>query len=250
MKNFVKKLDTSSELLIQRYKNGIRLIRPDQYAKNNYFLLGAIEKFLELPFNVYFLNCDSIIQNMNEITAETMQFQSISNAIGKSMLHVAERRSAQSIINGDIQVLTNQSMKFFDHKFDFKNGKICHGLSIKYPWYDHNCRLIGVFGISVIFGLQPLADSLTYIAQLGLLNSTQIKYHASDYITPLPFKNINLSRQENLCLKYLMQGKSAKAIANILSLSKRTVEHYIENIKNKMGVSSKYELMLKIMNHQ
>lgn len=52
-----------------------------------------------------------------------------------------------------------------------------------------------------------------------------------------------LSPREEECLNLFKQGKSAQATAAILGLSERTVEHYFEHIKNKMGCSSKWELL-------
>lgn len=50
------------------------------------------------------------------------------------------------------------------------------------------------------------------------------------------------SRREKQCLKWLLKGKSSKETANYLGLSRRTVESYFENIKNKLGCWSKNEL--------
>lgn len=52
-----------------------------------------------------------------------------------------------------------------------------------------------------------------------------------------------LSPQEGRCLELFKEGKSSQATAAIMGLSQRTVEHYFENIKNKLGCSSKYELL-------
>ena len=52
-----------------------------------------------------------------------------------------------------------------------------------------------------------------------------------------------LSLREQECLKLFKQGKSAQATGAILGLSQRTVEHYIDNIKNKLNCHSKWELL-------
>lgn len=52
-----------------------------------------------------------------------------------------------------------------------------------------------------------------------------------------------LSEQERRCLELFKQGNSAQATAAIMGLSQRTVEHYFENIKNKLGCTSKYDLL-------
>lgn len=52
-----------------------------------------------------------------------------------------------------------------------------------------------------------------------------------------------LSIRERQCLELYKQGHSSQATAAILTLSQRTVEHYFENIKNKLGCSSKRDLL-------
>lgn len=47
------------------------------------------------------------------------------------------------------------------------------------------------------------------------------------------------------CVFLLIRGKSAKEIEALLSISKRTVESYIENIKNKMDCRNKAEILVK-----
>lgn len=52
-----------------------------------------------------------------------------------------------------------------------------------------------------------------------------------------------LSPQEQRCLELFKQGHSAQSTGALLGLSQRTVEHYFENIKNKVGCYSKYDLL-------
>lgn len=58
-----------------------------------------------------------------------------------------------------------------------------------------------------------------------------------------------LSARELDCLSHMLQGKSARETSILLGLSKRTVEHYIENIKDKFGISKKSELIEKAINY-
>lgn len=53
-----------------------------------------------------------------------------------------------------------------------------------------------------------------------------------------------LSVRELECLFCILRGMSAKKVGEIIGLSKRTVEFYMENIKNKLGCSSKSELLV------
>ncbi len=52
-----------------------------------------------------------------------------------------------------------------------------------------------------------------------------------------------LSEREIECLLWVSKNKTAKQISRILSLSPRTIESYLINLKNKMGCESKEELI-------
>lgn len=52
-----------------------------------------------------------------------------------------------------------------------------------------------------------------------------------------------LTHRELQCLELFKAGHSAQATAALLHLSQRTIEHHFENMKNKLGVSSKWELL-------
>ncbi len=52
-----------------------------------------------------------------------------------------------------------------------------------------------------------------------------------------------LSPQEQKCLEMFKLGNSAQSTAAKLGLSQRTVEHYLDNVKIKLGCSSKWDLL-------
>lgn len=58
-----------------------------------------------------------------------------------------------------------------------------------------------------------------------------------------------LSRREAQCLYYLAMGKSAKETGNLLFLSQRTVETYLDAIKRKVNCRTKLEIFNKIDIH-
>jgi DNA-binding CsgD family transcriptional regulator len=53
-----------------------------------------------------------------------------------------------------------------------------------------------------------------------------------------------LSERERQCLDLFKEGKTAQMTGALLGLSQRTVEHYFDNIKNKLGCASKTDLLL------
>ena len=54
-----------------------------------------------------------------------------------------------------------------------------------------------------------------------------------------------LSKQQLECLNYLATGLSIKKISQKLNLSERTVEHYLEAVKEKLDCGSRAELIWK-----
>lgn len=57
--------------------------------------------------------------------------------------------------------------------------------------------------------------------------------------------NIGLTKRQSQCLYHLVRGKTAKQIAKALNLSNRTVEFYLENIKDKFKCESRSDLIAK-----
>jgi DNA-binding CsgD family transcriptional regulator len=99
-----------------------------------------------------------------------------------------------------------------------KDHKTVVFFTMKTPYYNEKNEIIGVFGISSYLSLyEPSLNSLT----------------------PLSDREID-------CLKLLIQGHTSKTISKELEISKRTVETYIENIKNKLSCDSKSEIIDRV----
>lgn len=103
------------------------------------------------------------------------------------------------------------------------------------------------------------------IEQMGKEASSLIDLKGADYFTKEPISPLipskaliaylrdlgmgreidlffKLSHRERECLQLLHGGKSAKETAAALKLSSRTIEAYLENMKNKLGCYSKHEM--------
>src|SRR5437762_822107 len=88
-----KLLDTSTELLVNRYRAGIKLTRPE--LVNNAFN-SNIATMLSMPFDIYFLDDINRIQQHNEVSASNCGFQGIEDGIGKTISTVAKLETYKS----------------------------------------------------------------------------------------------------------------------------------------------------------
>ena len=74
-------------------------------------------------------------------------------------------------------------------------------------------------------------------AVLGTINPAATGYDKNH--------NNNLTKRQLDCLFYLVKGMTIKEIAAMLSLSHRTIEHYIEAIKQKLECNSRSDLICR-----
>lgn len=230
--------DISNELTIQRYGNGVKLIRPDDMTISNALRNEShtLAHASRLAFSFCLLNTESEILRMNEAGAELNGFASENDIVGKSLFDLYERDNAQILRNDDINILKSKNICIDENKPARKDGVTFHNLTIDAPWYDHDDKLIGLLGFSVVLGglpATPVEPALNYLRDLGLLAP----------LTTTIVNDISLTKREKSCLDQLMIGKSYKQIGEALHISARTVEHCIERIKLKFGVKTKFQLI-------
>ena len=91
-----------------------------------------------------------------------------------------------------------------------------------------------------IFVSQPSSEKKEFLKNIDL--NTNI-------LTNTP-QLIKFSNQENNCIKFLAQGRTMKEIGRILELPPRTVESYIDNVKNKTGLNYKSQIIDLFINTQ
>jgi len=60
------------------------------------------------------------------------------------------------------------------------------------------------------------------------------------------FKGVYFTKREAETLFYLLQGKTIPEVGKCLTLSARTIEFYVKNMKLKVGVNTKVALLDKI----
>ena len=202
----------------------------------------TVKSLLAMPFNVFLLDTDSKSIKVNEEVASTLGFTSIKAAIGTSVFDVADHPTdAAKVRQNDIEILQRKRIHLFDEEVLHKND-LLNFISIKAPILNSDSHVLGIFGCSILIGHQPIAKSLMTLTDLGLLNIKDTNVE-NNLAQGMKVDNTFITKKEVAVLQYMIRGKTAKQIASILHLSHRTIEHRIENIKNKFGVKSRSELI-------
>ena len=104
---------------------------------------------------------------------------------------------------------------------------------VKKPLYDFNNNICGIIYHCNEFKPSQLAAHF--------LEEDPTSSH---FRSELPDNKFKLSNRELECLFYTLRGKTARQISEIIKLSKRTIESYLESIKNKTGCQSKADLLV------
>lgn len=107
-----------------------------------------------------------------------------------------------------------------------------------------------VFHLPKQEGMPMQAGSLVtdFLARLqGAYNNQEGEIPLSRPKSLFPFYNLTCRERE--VIELLKRGKSHKQIAAELHIATRTVGKHLQNIYDKIGVNSKYEVFLRLAQH-
>lgn len=125
-------------------------------------------------------------------------------------------------------------------------------IASKYLYYTDNDLLKELYPLrlsaNIILVLLITVAGPNYSIPLNLKIFDKLaKKRLSNIESPLTFiselKKLGLTNREIEILKYIGDGYTSKEIAQILNLSKKTIDYYRSVIKEKLNVSTKSELM-------
>ncbi|MFA6301505.1 MAG: LuxR C-terminal-related transcriptional regulator [Legionella sp.] len=227
---------------IKKYQQGVELYDMDN---NSAELLVPLSDLFSLPYNVYLLDTQGATLKINEIGANVCGFKSPDQALNQTIFQVSKGNSAQDLLDNCNSVLKQESVKIFDEFNMRHDGRVLQFLSIKFPCYDSLHQLQGILGISIVLGEHPLAEAITKLTDLGLLPKNASPQNQA---IKLNLGSVNLTARELECLEYTVKGFTAKEIAIKISISPRTVEEYLNQVKFKMGTSTKQLMIQKVLN--
>lgn len=230
--------------ILQPFKQGFK-ITP---FRDNISLAqkSTVESILDNSFMVTMVDKTNTIFATNESSAEGHGHKSVIDAIGKSMADTFKDDSVVISNAVNKSIFLNGIKKITDEQLIRLDDTIINRFSVKAPLYNQNGSLLGLIGFGIIVNKHSLLDYIESGINLGLFNSL---HDLQTQAGSMQIDNCYLTKREKDILQLLVRGYSAKMIANDLKLSKRTVEYYLENIKSKLRVDSKSELIAKVFDY-
>lgn len=177
--------------------------------------------FTQLPTGIFWKDTDSRYLGCNEYTANHAGLTSPEEIIGCTDYDLNWFKNADIYQGSDDKALSGLIGNQLLEPMHTKNGVIII-VTNKTLMHDSKGKLVGIVG-----NYTEVRDPQIY----GQKKPNE--------------KNIPLTIRQTEVVTLLASGMTAKQIANELSISFRTVEHIIENVKEKLRCSTKMELIKK-----
>lgn len=229
------------ELAIIRCNQGIKLAKADKTPHSKRAIL--LDEMLNMPFPIFFTNCESELQIFNEADLSTCNILSASDAYGITARNLFDKQTAEaSIQNNLLTIKTNKSV-LKDELYTRLDGYNFPTLTYRFPWYGDNNQLVGLFAFAIRLNTESgvsLAESMSLLAKTGLLSSPE------KALPGLIMDNVYFTQCEKVIIPALLNGKTAREIGLMQGRSKRTIETHIDNMKIKTNSQTKSELTAKL----
>lgn len=177
---------------------------------------------------------NSAVTSCNEIFLKNIGSTNYDNVLGRTDYEFPWQKYADIYRKHELDVIAGNdySIVFPGVNFENRTSLYIHNKAQK---KDNSGKIIGIVcHIVEIFDSSIL--ELVFTLNECALNKQQIYRSSRKH-------DLTLSARQEEVLFYLVRGKTTKNIARILNLSARTIESYLNDIKLKLGCSSKSELI-------
>lgn len=171
----------------------------------------------------------------NEAYAERAGLDSPAGVIGKSDFDFSWRKNAEFYQQGDRLVLQGEKWSNIVEP-QIIGGNVYDVLVTKSLLTENN-RLY-------IFGFFHDVTGLQIMKKNGYFDPIKKRFYLGAM-----FNHQYLTIQEYKVFRYVVSGYTAKRIAELLKLSPKTVESYIENIKLKLNCETKNDIVTTAISH-
>lgn len=192
---------------------------------------------LQLPCYVFSKDLEGVYSSYNDYGAKNLGYKAGNDIIGKKDFAIFPEEMADNYRSNDKTVISSNKSLFVPEKGVLKDSCPIVFLSYKMPLYNENKKIIGIMGISFTRPTCEINFSTTD-------QTAQALAEACNYCPDThKFNCSTLSKQEKICLFYLSKGYTLKMIAKKLNISPKTIETYLERIKNKTNFETKAQLI-------
>jgi len=195
-----------------------------------------LEDLLNLPCHVFWKNQEGTYQGYNDYGAIRLGYTKGDEVINQNDLEIFPKDIALSYQENDRMVMRTQEQIFFPELGVLKKGAPVRFLSYKIPIYNNQQLVSGILGMSFTRSVNITISADQLAADCN---------HDPFFHQPSPTK---LSERENVCMQYLCIGLTIKEIARKLQISPRTVECYIDRVKEKLNCHNKATLIAHYLN--
>lgn len=200
-----------------------------QNMPGHYFIKDLDSRYVEISQNV---------ESLCQLKKEDM--------VGKSDIQLPWEELASQYRHNELMVINDRKMADVVELFPINQKNIFVVRSIKIPLYDQNNDVIGIMGKTYVFSQKnTMEEALKSFMIFDYKNSINANKKYNAYAMSEYPADFNLTVRETECLFLLIRGKTAKEIGKFLTISPRTVEVYVENIKRKMNAISRSDIINK-----
>ena len=185
----------------------------------------------QLPKLVFWKDTSSVYLGCNNVFSQFCGLDSIDDIKGCSDSDLPWSSYQEAIYREEDHIIVNELVEIKDRIVPVNLGSNFSGYlqGTKKPLYDGN-KLVGVIGICDILTREDALNKL-----LKQMDDSNIVQFSKKAIKPF-------SKRETELILYLLKGYTGVATADRMEISIRTVESYLENIKNKLNVNTRQEI--------
>lgn len=232
----MKTLATDKDYIIKPFNGGVKLARPN-VANDG---MTTFNDLMALTSDVCVIEQNAKAVYMNDPAVIRSGRASLKDCLGTTIFDVAKAETAHTITAHQKNTLRSKALQILEYDFHCKNDALVYRcLLFSMLWYRENNEYGGMLDLAIVSGRDNLAESLSKLTKLGLLNHTD---HFSQLVKPH-----QLSKREIQCIESLTKGLTSKQIGLQLNLSPRTVDHYLESCMNKLNVATRAELVAEYL---
>lgn len=243
--------DTHPDLIVQPYSNGVKLVEPNQKRAVQF---PSIETLFAMPLMVYFVRFDVTYVDANHFTYLTnipgnQGYYSDNDLKGTPFSNIFRNETVDILNNENINILNTRRLTIYESTGFRLDDLSFSSLSFKFPLFNSDNKIIGVFGISALTDQSTFTQAENLSSAIDRIINTGLIPHTKNITPGSEINGVYFSNQEIKCIRLIVAGKTIKSIAQQLKLSARTVEYYFSNIKRKLNVKSKSEFIEKVIEH-